>query len=224
MSKIIYDTTPKYYVYTYHNEDDTIFYIGKGQGNRIHSTHDKHIPVPKDEQNRRLLKEHLTEEEAFELEKEQIKLHGRLDLNTGILLNRTNGGGVGSSGYKHTPATLQKLREANSGTNHPNYGKKHSEATLLKISKANSGTNHPNYGQARSEETKKKCSEANIGEKNPNYGKKLSPATLQKLREAMSGENHPNYGKKHSPETISKMKETWKRKLELKMNSIIPEI
>lgn len=65
------------------------------------------------------------------------------------------------------PSLLQsvkdKISEANSGLNNPNYGKHHTEETIEKIRKANLGKNfgvvgknHPMYGKHHSEETKRK--------------------------------------------------------------------
>jgi hypothetical protein len=98
-----------FYTYAYLREDRTPYYIGKGSGNRAYRRTKKCIKPPKDKSRIILLKQNLTEEEAFRHEKYMINVFGRKDLGTGILHNRTNGGD-GTSGYKHTSETKQLLR------------------------------------------------------------------------------------------------------------------
>ena len=94
-----------YYVYAYLRSKDsdtasagTPYYIGKCKGKRAFCKH-YNITTPKNKQFIEILKNNLTEQEAFDLEMELISKYGRKDLNTGILLNRTNGGD-GISGHK----------------------------------------------------------------------------------------------------------------------------
>jgi hypothetical protein len=88
----------RFYTYAYLREDRTPYYIGKGQGNRAYKKGSRvFLPPPK---NRIiLLKQNLTEQEAFRHEIYMIAVFGRKDLGTGILRNRTNGGD-GVSGAK----------------------------------------------------------------------------------------------------------------------------
>jgi len=103
-----------YYVYAYlRKSDNTPYYIGKGKGNRAFAKHNR-VPVPKDKSRIVFLKENLNETDAFAHECEQIRLHGRKDLNTGILLNRTDGGD-GASGLIFSEETRKRLSEANTG-------------------------------------------------------------------------------------------------------------
>jgi hypothetical protein len=96
----------RFYTYAYLREDRTPYYIGKGQGKRINNPHYRNnktrVRVPLPPMNRRiLLKQNLTEEEAFKHEKYMIDVFGRKDLGTGILLNMNDGGKGGNSGPRY---------------------------------------------------------------------------------------------------------------------------
>jgi hypothetical protein len=97
-----------FYTYAYLRENGTPYYIGKGKHKlsknknyrKYHRAfYGKHsVPVPP--KNRVLiLKDNLTEDDAFKNEKYLIFVFGRKDVNNGILLNLTNGG-EGFSGFK----------------------------------------------------------------------------------------------------------------------------
>jgi hypothetical protein len=110
-------STHSYYVYQYLRTDGTPYYIGKGKGNRAYKKH-LYVEVP-DTAYIDLVKTDLTEQEAFELERQLISEYGRVDTGTGILLNRT-AGGQGASGTKWS----QEQRAAVSGINNPMHGKR----------------------------------------------------------------------------------------------------
>jgi hypothetical protein len=101
----------EYYTYAYLREDRTPYYIGKGKKNRAHRVSGRRIKPPKDKSRIILLKQNLTEKEAFKHEIYMIAVFGRKDLGTGILHNRTDGG-EGSSGSPRffTEEHKQKLR------------------------------------------------------------------------------------------------------------------
>jgi hypothetical protein len=132
MSDDIYKDPNRFYVYAYLREDGTPYYIGKGSANRINDRR-RHIKPPIDKSRIVILKNHLTEQEAFDQEIELIKFHGRKNNGTGILRNLTNGG-EGLSGFKHSETTKNKMK-----------GKKHSEESKRKMSISTSGLNNPNY-------------------------------------------------------------------------------
>ena len=249
MSNNIYtESLDCFYVYAFYRKDWTIYYIGKGCGNRAWKKCGRSIHLPNDKDRIVILKKDMSEQEAFVHEIFLIKKYGRKDNGTGILRNRTDGG-EGSSGYKPSDETKEKMREAKlgkkaspetlenmSGENNHNFGKKASPETLLKIS----GENNHNFGKKASPETLLKLREAKLGKKrssefiknmsetrlgvkNPMYNKKLSDATKAKIAEALSGEKHPNYGKHLSDITKVKIAETKKRNKEAKLQKIIDD-
>ena len=185
-----------YYTYAYLREDRTPYYIGKGKGNRAYVSNGRSNKPPTKDRIL-ILKENLTEKEAFRHEVYMIAVFGRKDLGTGILRNLTNGGD-GTSGSIHSPETKQKIGAAQKGEKNHNYGKTPSPETREKISEANKGKIH-------TEETKKKWSEARSGENHPFYGKSHSPETRAKMSAALKGENNPRYGKSHTPEARVKI-------------------
>ena len=163
-----------FYVYAHIRLDKMeTFYIGKGKGERAYDLarnehHDNisnkygHAVV--------IIKDNLTEEEAFELERDTIEdyvfnLGYGIDIigfnneedEIGHLTNCT-WGGEGSSGFHHSEETKQKISESEKGEKHYMYGKHRSEETKRKMSEIMSGENNPMYGKYHSEEAKLKMS------------------------------------------------------------------
>ena len=183
-----------YYTYAYLREDRTPYYIGKGKGNRLYKRGSRVFAPPKDKSRIIYLKQNLTEGEAFKHEIYMIAVLGRIDLGTGILHNRTDGGD-GVSGYIPSEETRKKISVATKGKNHPMYGKTLSDETKRKISEKTRGKKIKPFTEEHrrklsvasknlSEETRKKLSDANRGENNPNYGKTASEETKRKMSEA----------------------------------------
>ena len=164
-----------YYTYAYLREDRTPYYIGKGKGNRIYSTH-KRIKPPKDKSRIIYLKQNLTEQEAFRHEIYMIAVFGRKDLGTGILRNRTDGG-EGASGCIPSEESRKKMsgkirsEEHRKKLSESNKNKTHSEETRKRMSDAHKG-------KILSEETKKRMG---VAKKNP------SEETRRKISEVHKG-------------------------------------
>lgn len=199
--------TKSYYVYKYLRGKDsaygkagTPYYIGKGCGNRAYTDHG-HLPLPADRTRIQIVKENLTEQEAWDHEIELIAKYGRIDKGTGILRNQTDGGD-GASGVIRTEEYREKQRQAQlkmvptgcydywSGKKRPPRTAEHS-AKIIESRK----------WYVQTEEHRRKNSIANSGVKNHMYGKKHSDEVRRKQSELMKGKV---YEKKTCPwcETI----------------------
>jgi hypothetical protein len=101
-----------FYTYQYQRSDGTVYYVGKGNGDRaLSKQRNAGVPV-----KARILIQHCaSEDEAYEMEKWWISFWGRKDNGTGILRNLTDGGVGYGTGAKRSKETLQKMREAKLG-------------------------------------------------------------------------------------------------------------
>lgn len=190
-----------FYVYIHRRlSDNKPFYVGKGKGNRAFSssgrnsywknTKDKHgFSVE-------LVFENLSEEEAFQCEKDTITEFRYF----GYPLTNMTDGGEGLSGVKQSAETIHKRVLKNTG-------KKRTEATKSLISNALKGKvmsaetrsrlSEINKGRLRSEEAVNKTAKANTGQKRSSDTKLLMSALAkqraidQNLSDKMSGANNP---------------------------------
>lgn len=144
-----------YYVYAYLRAQDsatakagTPYYIGKGKGNRAYNKH--RAPIPKDKQNIVFLETDLTDIGACAIERRLIRWWGRKDLNTGILLNMTDGGD-GVSGRKNSEISNVRRSITQKGKSKPS------------VSIARKGQPSPNRGKIASIETLQKRSDSMKG-------------------------------------------------------------
>ena len=112
--------SPRFYVYVHKRADDgRIFYVGKGSGNRRWK--DKH---GRNIHWHRIVKKHgfiaeivhadLSEETAFELERDMISQYGTINKKTGELCNMSEGG-EGPSGVFPSEETKQKIIKSLTG-------------------------------------------------------------------------------------------------------------
>jgi hypothetical protein len=185
-----------YYVYAHYKlgELNIPFYIGKGNKRRAWRTHNRNKhwknTVNKYGYEVRLLAEHLSEADAFWLEKQLIGMFGRADLDKGPLVNYTDGG-EGASGHHKSEKSKQKMRNIMMGNvyaeGNTNWsGKTHSEESKQKNREANSGNKHPMFGKHPSEVSRCKMSEAKRNSKNVWLGKTHTNTTKNKISSAIT--------------------------------------
>jgi hypothetical protein len=156
-------TGQTFYTYLWLRENGTPYYVGKGHSRRAYVDHRRQRQYRPKSDARILVQIWADEQAAFEMEKWYIKLFGREDLGTGVLLNRTDGG-EGSNTF---------------------LGKHHTEMAKEKISKALKG-NKGFLGHTHTEEERKRISERNIiaGIKPSFKGHKHSSVSKEKMRTA----------------------------------------
>ena len=168
------ETLNRFYTYAYLREDGTPYYVGKGKGRRLYKKGKGEVGKPTDKSRIIFLKQNLTEQEALNHEIYMIAVLGRIDLGTGILRNKTDGGD-GISGYKFSQEHISKLKE-----------RECSEETRQKLREAHKKIwgnqelrrrmSDMKKGIPIPEERKKKISMSHMG-------KIVSEETKQKLRE-----------------------------------------
>jgi len=156
-----------FYVYLIFLETRPI-YVGKGKGNRylvsvkhLENKFKRDLPVV-------ILRDNLSEEDAFSLERLFIKVIGRADRLEGPLLNRTDGGD-GISGALRSEETRKLLSKKLKG-------KKRTLEQRNNISRAQILWRQNN---TESDESRLKRRTSHLGIKRPEVGRKIS-ATLKK--------------------------------------------
>lgn len=212
---------PGEFVYGEYRFDYEPFYIGKGKGNRIRDKRDynpffcnKATKIQAEIKNSPIIKKikrKLTEEEAFDLEIELIRIIGRANKGNGPLTNLTDGG-EGTSGAvisdehkkalsiarKGKPLSVEhrkKLSEAHMGHTPWNKGKKTGFVPKTVFKK---GLVPWIAGRKHTDETKKKMSKAwktrTVSEETKlkiskaHKGKRLSEEVKKKISESLKGQ------------------------------------
>lgn len=162
------------------------FYVGKGKGSRLIETLNENknkfkVSVIKKirknglKPNIIIIKDNITEKEAFNLERELISLIGRRDVGSGLLTNFTDGG-EGTSGIIQSKETIEKRKR--SLKKYRNYFKSDDFKEKMRESiKKRKLT--PEYQIYR-----KKISEKYTGEGNPMFGKKTSEKQKNAVKQA----------------------------------------
>ena len=192
----------QFYVYTHAKPDGSIFYVGKGHGNRAYqfskrTVWHKNIVQKYGTANIRIqIVNCESEQAAFDLEKIYIK---QLRESGAELVNLTDGG-EGTSGMVHTEETRLKMSAAKKGLSTT----KMRECQL---------------GKKASDETKQKMTEAR-------KGKTQSEETKQKRRESLrlwhaTNPNAGMKGKKHTPESNEKRRATFAETISKKRSDMI---
>jgi len=156
-----------FYTYAWLREDRTPYYIGKGKGKRAWR---KESPTS----NRVLiLKNNLTEQEAFKHEIYMIAVLGRKDTSAGMLINLTDGGD-GLTGRSGPLSPTWGLKRPDlSEINRSRRGKSMGEEFSKKMSDVTSGKNNPMYGRSRPD----------LAQRNRDRtGSTLKPGTIEKMK------------------------------------------
>jgi len=189
----IYKDNFVFYVYAYLRPNGKPYYIGKGKDNRMcDKRHSVFVP---DKKHIVILEKNLSEIGSFALERRYIRWYGRLDNNTGILENKTDGG-EGSSGYTQSDEhkSKRKLFEEGNKFGVLNEGIKKSQTHIEKLRIVNTG-------KVMSAESSEKKRKAMIGKPGPNKGKSLPDSWKENMSKSNKGksksDNHKERLKSH---------------------------
>ena len=202
-------------------DTNEVFYVGIGsQKKRAYSTYKRskfwHSIIEKTDYEVVLIKENVSVEEAYQIEKDLIKFHGRRDLGLGTLVNMTDGGD-GRFGSIASEETKRKMSESHIGINDWSKGKEVTNETREKISNVLKEYWKHNTKAPLTEEAKEKIRQSLTGRPGTWIGKKHSEESLQKMRDSHGkGKNNKRYGQKNSADTIKKMSESAKNRTKIK--------
>lgn len=190
-----------YYVYAYLREKDsdsgkagTPYYIGKGKDGRAYNEYHG-VGLPTNKSLIVFLETQLTDIGSLALERRLIRMWGRIDIGTGILRNRTDGG-EGSAGR----IVKQSSKDKQVATRRANGNYIVTQEVRDKISASLDG-----YGKGiqKTVEHKTNIGLAKSGDKNPMYGKepwnkglkKEKPVKIKKKPGAKKGSSNSLKGR-----------------------------
>lgn len=185
----------RFYVYAYLRSKDSIagkkstpYYIGKGQGNRAYGRHGK-LPVPKDKRFIVFMETNLSDCGSLALERRYVKWYGRIDNNTGILRNRTDGGEGGSGVIRSKESIIKQVAKQT--------GSKRSARAKKNMSLSKLGDKNPMFNKIQTIEHRMKNSASNSGDKNHRamLGRTQSAESNKKRSDSLKGDKNHNYGK-----------------------------
>jgi len=187
-----------FYVYAYIRQDGTPYYIGKGLGKRAWARSDRTVFPKKDFSNIFIVESNLTDIGALAIERRLIKWHGRIDNNTGILHNKTDGGD-GNSGWIMPEEVKAKISKSRKGSTW-----KDDKTRVNKHIQRITGEGHWNHGNTTPKEVSKKIS---AGVKRRNKERQL-PVKDYTLLDTHTNEtivfNKNNFKEKISPLGINR--------------------
>lgn len=151
-----------YYVYQYLRTDGTPYYIGKGKNRRAY-VKQRVIPLPADKALIQFIAHKLSETEAFILESKLIQYYGRVDLGTGILHNKTDGGEGIRQPYQKVAWNkgLKQSADHNAKISKSMKNYKRTEEHQQNLNKSLKGRAPTFLGRHHTEETKRKLSDLN---------------------------------------------------------------
>lgn len=198
-------------------DTNEVFYVGIGsQKKRAYSTYKRskfwHSIIEKTDYEVVILKENVSVEEAYQMEKDLIKFYGRRDLGLGTLVNMTDGGD-GRFGAIASEETRRKMSQSRKGLNTWTKGHKPTNETRQKISNVLKEYWKHNPKAPMTEEAKEKIRQSLTGRPGTWVGKRHSEESLQKMRNSHGkGKNNKRYGQKNSADTIKKMSESAKNR------------
>ena len=185
----------KFYTYCLKDDNDNIFYVGKGTGNRML----RHVSIAlgkskAKEKNPKLYNKissiiknggYIVPQILFESDNEILCLEKEIDLIFSIGLNNLcnlTAGGEGTTGYKLSDETRKKMSDYWKGRKSNSYGTVRSDEFKENCRKKMLG-NQNFVGKQHSAETKEKMSNSKMGRKfTEEHKKKISEALKKKDR------------------------------------------
>jgi len=207
-----------FYTYAHYKPDNSVFYIGKGQGRRAfdkisRSKKWKELVAKEGDYKVEILAQWPTEQEAFEHEIFLIECFKDMGAN----LVNVSKGGYGASGYRHTAEYVEHMKSIMAGSGNAFFGKAHSLITKEKISQAKKKNPTKAWlGKPRDEATRNKISASLMGR----VGHKHTDESRAKLSLAHTGKKQAQ----PSEETRKKLSESVKMSWIARRNKVKKEV